>query len=613
MTSPNLPPSQDPAPANTYQGPVLLAEALPLPNGEITEAQWTEDLAALTSLTERLYHIETELATIRDLIPQRTGDQVRLDHLIKRERELIAERDGGRTTDGQHIPGINDRIVQVALRSNTTAFMLELKERADVAVGHREVLQGQAAEQRDTALTTRDGAVKSAATWAKRTLANARERLYGNPEAGLGKGTVSAEAREAARLGLSDAANMRIAAQDAASKHEYTAGLLRESGNYHGNLRAIANAIRQHQEAVADQIEVIEYTGNVVLENWSFDDLGRDRTVEMQAMQAQIDSFRALIDTLSPYDQLRAEALARLARMEYRYQDRLLAEQSHSQAIGQNYHYTNAIKMPDGGIRKNTADPADDYISYGDGSVARFEHEAGGFVRRDASGGEYAGEGSLVVNYDEHSLPQQTRADLEAKPTDELHRHWEGSRSLETAQAYHAKLTIELSRGYAEETQVVDEIQSYVASEAQQQALIEQIIDNAVDDQSNPRQLTPEEQGVINQARQEIGRLQRISKQQQSRLLGIRSNIARNVFWMGAVEASHHRIQETQVVKRHWLRFGEVATSQMVAAQDRAPKFNSDGSVNVYGYTPPLYGIPGPRDWRLYPDARADRYEPSQS
>jgi hypothetical protein len=589
MTHPNIYPVPGPAAANLPPAPG--AETVPEPNQLMPETQWASDRREVSELLTELDTTHRQEANLRKFTDQGKIHQ----------RDVSGHEQNIRNARA----GIYQRMDALARRSDTSRILDVLDESADVAQSTYQKANDRVSAPDGTVAAAEGARFRSDATLvAQRDLSRGhslnpiRIRRTDPPE-------VQAEQKRQLRLRvreqkLHDHAYGRdeYAALGAETTRSRSLNSRNKIEGFDGSVASLANSLRNSHDALRANIEDI--TTNVTDELGTWDIRQPASPGQEQYVRGRLEDLTLMIGTLSPYDQLRAQAQGEYTRLRHRVEARgILADTATGQPNPDRQY------RPDGGILlyPNTSD---EVVIYGNGISARREGANGEFVYRRPSGHE----APSPLDPTEISIGAVSLRDPNAALT-----QWEANRTPETAQVAHAALSEVINRETAREAHVAAYMQQVGGEIAANQTRIAQAntflndLRTALGTQG--RAPNAEEQQQINQAQQTVAQSQAAIPQLRANharaeadLAATRQSLNPNRYWQARLEVGANRQVNPAAVQARFMVGRAVQRAQ--DALPAAPVLARDGSLILDNAT--INGRHADQ-WRIWPDGRTSTFD----
>lgn len=603
-----------PGPALANLPPAPNAEVVPQPNEVMTEQQWASDQLELQNLMTELSETHRREANL-----QRFIDEGRITHPSvdpSQANMLYAQQIAGPRTS------INQRIADLASRSDTSTIISRLEEHAGIAQQNYQKA-GQAAANAHT---------KAADA---RHMGNVAEVTYGNVSRDFASGMGIGDAAGERKIYNHAASRYTAVAQDAETGRNRAMRSHEKLTGFDQSVTAIADNLRQNHEAALMDIQNAADDVTAGLRHEWDPRSGPARPDLEQDLRDRLQEMEQGIDQLSPFDAARAQAQGEYVRLRYRLESRRNMQDTLSGNPSQERQHT-----PDGGMRLYGG-TADEVIVYPTGVTGRPDGN-GGYEFRKPSGHEWQpteAEADAVrpINEDDAYLSDARAQIAASNPTlnpDEQERRalqqaaftrWEENPTAANAAVAHQRVGEYLDRQDQREAQlnghwqrITSEIDGYknAITEAQQRyttAEAEATRLNALGN-LNPEQqqqwqeavdamntAQSDEQAARQAATANIPRLQKDQARVEDGIDRTREQANPYRYWRARMEVNPNPHNHPAAVQARWMLGHTVQTQGTPPVQ---PRMLSDGSLLLNNAT--MNGIRDPQ-WRIWPDGMTSR------
>lgn len=588
MAHPNI----YPGPAHANLPPAPGAETVPAPNEIMLATRWANDLDSVNHLVTELSEIQREEANLRrrveqGIIPPREVAQY--------QQKIDAKRN---TTYGQ--------LDTLARGSDTTKILDVLDEHAGVAKRNYQIANERVASPSGTVAAAEDARfTASVAHVARRDLTRSHAlqpiqiRKTDPPVVQkAAREELKRRAREEQIHGGAFGKAERLAIVAETERGQSLRGRNKIEG-FDGSIAGLANSLRNSHDALRSNIENI--TDDVTDELGAWDIRYPASQGQEQYVRDRLEDLKLMMGTLSPYDQLRAQAQGTYTRLRHRLEARSILADTATNRPNPDRQY-----QPDGGILLYPG-TSDEVVIYGNGVTARREGANGDLVYRRPAGMEVPtplDDTQLIIGAPSRMNPDTALA------------AWEAERSPRTAAEAHASLSEFIDQGTNRETQIVTYLQNVENQIAANDAQIteatnylHQMHTTLAAPRRNP---TPQEQQQMQAARVNLTNAQRANqnlRNNQARadtdLATLRQNLNPSRYWKARVEVGANRQVTPAAVQARFL-VGRAA-QRAQDALPAAPILMKDGTILLEDAV--INGQHANR-WRIWPNGMTSTVDP---
>ena len=542
------PPQRDP---NTLLAPQPL-ETVPGPN-----QPWDDepDRAELDDILIRTRQVETDEVNARARHSQyyeaesaadqaaADGDAITEAHFRRIQAQLASSVNVGIAQRDRRRRELGDQIFDLSGRTNPTELLATMQNAYNAASHDR-------TRARDTADDADTAAARTGTTYSRSELDYHRTTRHhaANPTTDPAETRRrGATMREVNAQTSRDARHARNAQTTSDTRERHS----QYADRYPDAVRDLADRLRQRHEAAWNDArrESAQIRGE--LGNWGIND-DPDYPAQEADIRNMLEDYRTAIESMSPFDTARAEALADYTRLRYRLEQRAVLNDTLENNVQPNREFTGNRGI---WIRDHSGE---EVIIHEDGSVER--DEGGEWIRRDANGRVWDPEPTALI------IDQGRVAT--AEPLATSFSRWEVTRSPEDAQAAYDSLTAEIQARGAVEADHTERINS---------------LSDRIDEASDIMTRVP---GELSTASAELARIQgavsdpaNISKKEQKAIdaqqqvvndLTTRLNDARRdhpamVAQRNAEYDARRHVREELNPMRYWHGFFEVGSRRTVA------------------------------------------------